>query len=99
MLCLGRAEGSIKDLMPWGRRTGGAVAAKVKCDLTCPKCKKLWGELSFRFDSHVNPSDVKVVAGKKKKFKKGDTMACTCCGHPYTNCDVFIAIHESMGKK
>ena len=71
---------------------------KSQCDLNCPKCKKLWGKLSFQYDSHVNASNVKVLAGKKKKFKKGDDLACTLCGHSYTNYDVYLAIHEGMGR-
>lgn len=74
---------------------GMSVSQKAKCDLTCPKCKKLWGQLAYEFDSFVKPSDIKVVAGKRKKFKDGEDLACTCCGHPYTNYDLFLSIHES----
>jgi hypothetical protein len=65
---------------------------KEKCDLTCPKCHELWGKLSFQYESKVSASDVKIVAGKKKKLKNGDDLKCNLCGHPYTNWDVMLAI-------
>jgi hypothetical protein len=48
--------------------------------------------MKYEYDSRVSASDVNVVAGKKKKFKNGDELACTLCGHPYTNFDVMLAI-------
>jgi uncharacterized protein (DUF983 family) len=72
------------------------MSKKANCTLECPRCKKVWGKLSYEFESYVKASDVKVIAGKHKKFRAGDSLACTCCGHEYTNYDVYLAIHAGM---
>ena len=65
---------------------------KATCKLECPKCHKVWGKMKYQFDSRVSAADIIVTAGKKKKFKNGDDLACTLCQHPYTNYDVMLAI-------
>lgn len=75
---------------------------KVTCDLECPKCHKLWGKMKYDFDTMVRASDIRVVDGKKKKFRDGDSLECTCCGYEYNNYDVMLAIAvggESHGQK
>ena len=67
---------------------------KAICDLTCPKCHKPWGKMAFTYASFVRSSDVKVIAGKRKKFKDGEALACTLCGYQYLNWDVMLAIAE-----
>ena len=65
---------------------------KNTCNLECPKCRKVWATMKYEFDSRVNASDVKIIAGKKKKFKNGDALTCTLCAHEYSGYDVMLAI-------
>jgi len=69
---------------------------KGECDLTCPKCHKLWARMKFRYDSKVKASDVSVLhRGRKKRLRDGDELKCYECGYSYTNADVYIAIAGS----
>ena len=65
------------------------------CFLECPACKKVWGKMKFRYESRINASDVTVTAGRKKKFKNGEDLKCSCCGYAYKMSDVFLAIAAS----
>lgn len=65
------------------------------CDLTCPKCHKTWGKMKFEYEQPVRGKDVTVTAGKKRKFKDGEDLACTLCGHQMTTWDIILSIHES----
>ena len=67
-----------------------------QCKLECPKCHEHWGNMKFQYDSLVRASDVTIVAGKKKKFKKNDDLACSLCGHRYTEWDLWLSIAPSV---
>lgn len=62
-----------------------------KVKLECPHCHKKWAELSFRYDSMVNPQDVRVL-DSDKKFGKDEELKCTLCDYAYTNWDIMLAI-------
>jgi len=66
---------------------GGGV-----CELECPKCNKSWGRMKFKYGGDVKAKDVTIMAGKKRKLKDGDPLACSLCGHEYTNYDILLAI-------
>lgn len=68
---------------------------KSTCELECPKCHKKWAVLKFEFEKAIRASDIKVTAGRRKKFKDGDNLACTLCGHEMTNWDIILSIHAS----
>ena len=65
-----------------------------QCKLICPKCKKYWAVLKFDFGSYAKPSDVTIVSGTRKKFKKQDSLLCSLCGYEYTNHDVILSIND-----
>ena len=71
---------------------------KISCDLTCPKCHKTWGKMAYEHEKAVCGKDIQVTAGKQKKFKDGEDLACTLCGHKYTTWDIILAVNEA-GKK
>lgn len=75
------------------------VRAKLsKCTLECPRCHGEWAELSWAFDREVKGKDVRVLEGDKK-FKDGEILVCTICGHQYTNWDLLLAMAGSGGNK
>ena len=69
------------------------------CRVTCPKCHEAWAEFVYNEETgEVDPKDVKVIKGPKKRFKEGEALACTLCGYAHTTWDIFLAIGESNQK-
>jgi uncharacterized C2H2 Zn-finger protein len=68
---------------------------KGSCVLRCPKCKKAFGKMRFTYGGYVKASNVTITAGKKRKLKDGDVLACSLCDFEMSNWDVMLCIAES----
>lgn len=68
----------------------------INCKFVCPKCDTHWANVKIEFDKPLDHNKINIIAGKKKKFKRGDTLKCSACSYEYTNWDVNIAIVEAM---
>ena len=67
---------------------------KATCSLVCPKCGTYWARMQFQYGAILNPKDIEILYGAKKRFARGETLACTSCEYQYNNYDVMIAIAE-----
>lgn len=60
-------------------------------NLVCPKCHRFWAQLDFGDYPDFRAKHVKIVWGKRKKMRDGDSLRCTDCGYEYLTADVVLA--------
>jgi hypothetical protein len=66
-----------------------------KLVIECPRCHKRFAELTYGYDTCIEPEDVKVLEGKKV-YDKNDDFCCTYCSYPMTNWDIMLALAANL---
>jgi len=63
--------------------------------LVCPKCGTFWATLDTKDTPSISAKHVKIVTGRRKKLKDGDSLKCSSCSYEYTTWDIILAIANS----
>lgn len=68
---------------------------KISKKLVCPKCGTFWATLDISGYPNLNGNDVIIIAGKKRKMRDGESLACSSCSYEYTTWDVVLSAANS----
>lgn len=60
-------------------------------NLVCPKCSRFFATMETKRWPDISCSDIKIVAGTRKKLKDGDSLACSLCRYEFNTHDVILA--------